>query len=77
LTLHLQAKAETEIAGKSALAEVQTDILEELSIVKEGAQQQFDSIVRVFGEALIKDMEAKVRVNDSCLVLVMITSCVE
>jgi hypothetical protein len=58
-----QAKAETELAGKSALAEVQTETLEELSIVKDGAQQQFDSIVRVFGEALIKDMEAKVAVS--------------
>ena len=55
-----QARAEAELAGRQSLAETQASITEEAVTLKDSAQQQFDSIVRVYGETLLRDMETQV-----------------
>ena len=48
------------MAGKSRFAEAQFVLVDELAALKDAAKQQFDAVVRTYGEALVKDMEAKV-----------------
>lgn len=55
------------MVGKARLASVQGDVVDELSSMKDGTQDQFDSVVRVYGEMLMRDMESKVRRWLNCL----------